>query len=303
MEKSELLCRYRRLNEKNLNALAQGKVYFSTPAFFNDPFDSFAYVNEEKLFASIAHEWETGFEQGEFFKKVMNIDPDCETARQIKERVLNKEAQKHQIQRIKEELKRIQKQVAENTRVICFSETAFSNLMWSHYAEDHTGFALLFDFEDLQSATAYDASDNPIPYKTKLERVNYLKQAPDYGQLFFQEMPNRMTISPPFMQDKKSSTFHSQFLYNKQADWSYEKEWRLCTIGEDLSEKSNAHYLKINPCAVLLGARMKYKDRFPILQILAGKDIKVYEMFADDSTPEYTLRKRRLFSTFNRDLI
>lgn len=296
MEHPNFLCRYRQINEKNLDALAQGKLFFSSPAYFNDPFDSFAYINENKLIASIVHEWEIGFGQGEYFKKVLKIDPNCDAARLMKERFLNQDYCKQHLQKIKEEIKAVQKQVISNTKVISFSESSLSTLMWSHYAGEHTGFALLFDFNELKSAKTYDVDGNILPLGTMLDRVAYHSKAPDYGQDFFEEMPNRLSYRPSFLPNNRSYTFHAKFLFNKQSDWSYEKEWRLCAEGEDVSEKSQAQYIKLNPYAVLLGARMKHQDRVRIHKILEKKNIFVYEVFADDSTPNYSLCRRRVFS-------
>lgn len=303
MEAPKLLCRYRKVNDNNLDALEKGRLYFSTPYYFNDPFDTFAYVNEEKLIASIAHEWEIGFGQGEYFKNVLRIDPNSDVAKHLKMQVDNPEIRSRFFQKIKDEIKAVQKQVLSNTKVICLSESSLSTLMWSHYAGEHTGFALLYDLNELKTAKVYDADGNTLPLETKLDRVTYHSKAPDYGQDFFEEMPSRLSFRPPFLSNNSSTVFHIKFLYNKQSDWSYEKEWRLCAVGEDVSEKSQAKYIKLNPYAVLLGARMKYKDRFGILKLLADKNIKVFEVFADDSTPNYSLSKRRLFSTFNCDLI
>lgn len=295
MEAPKLLCRYRQFNDNNLDALEKGRLYFSIPYYFNDPFDSFAYINEDKYFASIAHEWDVGFGQGEYFKNVLKIDPNSDMAKLIKEQVDNQDIRKQHLQRIKEEIKAVQKQVISNTKVICFSESFLSTLMWSHYAGEHTGFALLFDFNELKSAKVYDADGKTLPLEAWLDRVVYQTKAPDYGQDFFEEMPNRLSYRPPFLPNNKSTTFHTKYLYNKQADWSYEKEWRLCAVGEDVSEKSRAQYIKVNPYAVLLGARMKHQDRVRIHRILE-KNIFVYEVFADDSTPHYSLSRRRVFS-------
>ena len=47
------LFRYRKLNdadrEKNIDALKNNRLYFSTPVNFNDPYDNRMYVDKDKI--------------------------------------------------------------------------------------------------------------------------------------------------------------------------------------------------------------------------------------------------------------
>ena len=55
------LFRYRKLNndaEKNVEALKKNRLYFSTPANFNDPYDNRIYVDKDKIEFVIRENWE-----------------------------------------------------------------------------------------------------------------------------------------------------------------------------------------------------------------------------------------------------
>ena len=39
------LVRYRTISENNLNALKEDRLYYSTPANFNDPYDTLLYAD------------------------------------------------------------------------------------------------------------------------------------------------------------------------------------------------------------------------------------------------------------------
>ena len=48
-EMENLLFRYRNGDENSINAFEDNKLYFSIPDYFNDPFDSVAYINQKNL--------------------------------------------------------------------------------------------------------------------------------------------------------------------------------------------------------------------------------------------------------------
>lgn len=58
----DLLFRYRSATPNNLNAFADDTLYFSTPVYFNDPFDPFIFANYIEILSMVDHAQETGME-------------------------------------------------------------------------------------------------------------------------------------------------------------------------------------------------------------------------------------------------
>ncbi|WP_276681050.1 DUF2971 domain-containing protein [Thalassolituus oleivorans] len=88
----------------------------------------------------------------------------------------------------------------------CFSETGYKNpLMWAHYALNHKGFCIEYEYEAWTLATknSFDFSMSPAIYTSKLPEFNLME----------------VLFSPREVTTK---------LYaSKSEHWSYEREYRL----------------------------------------------------------------------------
>lgn len=299
MEKPQYLFRYRQMNKKSLSALRKGRLYFSSPAYFNDPLDSLVYVDQNKFVSSIVHEFDEGFSIENVEKVRAESRLDFIETQRLLEAGNNPTTREIFLCRVITQLKTLQSQIIHNSKVICFSEQPLSDPMWAHYSGEHTGFVLVFDPNDLENAPVCNAHGTKISIDTLLDSVKYNDVAPDCGQVFFDEMPYRMPNTPPLMREKANPKFHVQFLYNKQSAWSYEKEWRMCTVGDDISKESAASYIEVDPVAVIFGARMGIKQRMKICNMLKRKKIDMIEAFVDDTTPEMMLSLRDFSRTAN----
>ena len=61
-----------------------------------------------------------------------------------------------------------------NVKIICFSEVYDSMLMWSHYADNHKGFLLAYDINDLKNSKRFTVEEMSIDKKIRLEKVDYV---------------------------------------------------------------------------------------------------------------------------------
>ena len=67
--------------------------------------------------------------------------------------------------------------------------------MWSHYADNHKGFVLVYDKKDLAEAKPYTKKEQLTFSKTKLEKVRYVDKQKDMTQavlsyIRFNMLPN-----------------------------------------------------------------------------------------------------------------
>jgi hypothetical protein len=88
--------------------------------------------------------------------------------------------------------------------------------MWSHYAQNHSGAVLEFDYDERK--------DSPLK---KAERVIYSKTMPR----LMNEKEMVQFLSGQWRMDAKQIMHNSIFV--KADDWSYEKEWRIWLPGRD----------------------------------------------------------------------
>ena len=95
--------------------------------------------------------------------------------------------------------------------ILSLSETPDNLLMWSHYAENHTGFVLMFD-----SSHDFFKGETPLPGFAKPEPVQYKSERP------------RTTVEEVTM---------PELFLTKGSDWKYEKEWRYLKYLNDADQR------------------------------------------------------------------
>ena len=285
----QFLCRYRTVSSSTLEALQAGKLYFSSPCFFNDPFDSVAYIDEEKLIRSISAQIEYGITSGYVPKSSIVPFPD-DFAKLLLKQFNDTRRRAEFLSEVKEAAQNLKKCISKNTKVICFSELYLSSLMWAHYANEHKGFELIYDYEALKNAEVYNAANNKLSENTILQEVKYYQQMPDQGLLFFDELPYQMY---PFKRRRVDGSFYRRLLFSKGKEWDYEKEWRLCAAGEDILTENPAKYISVDPVAVFLGARMSEEDRKRVFLAAKGKRIEFFDVLLDESNSRQALQIKK----------
>lgn len=123
--------------------------------------------------------------------------------------------------------------------VASLSEEPSSNLMWSHYSENHTGFCIEYDFSSISSKDLRRRLCFPVYYRGKVtDATRYLTHAD----------PASVNI------------FFGQYLCLLKSDeWAYEKEWRI--VYPTGQAQANAEMSMPRPSAIILGAGVNTKDK------------------------------------------
>jgi hypothetical protein len=85
------------------------------------------------------------------------------------------------------------------------SQTPENILMWSHYAEAHTGFVLELEFPDIENDHHF-------------QKVGYVPTLPEFDLDKFAKF---------LMGDDKLFTYLFKDISIKSSEWNYEEEWRI----------------------------------------------------------------------------
>ncbi|MFT6205611.1 MAG: hypothetical protein ACJA1O_003234 [Spirosomataceae bacterium] len=184
---------------------------------------------------------EEGLEEDEIFNQ--QVDDNADTIREMVGRI------------IKNTMILIRKNMAENHGVCCFSERYDEMLMWSYYADGHSGFCLEFD-----------TSSEPF---TKMKKVNYVQNIPSFS-------PSRL------LEGDKDDDFIETFLCTKFEGWKHEREWRVLH-----QEKGTVYaYESKQLTGIYLGAKINDTDKEIILTLLRSQNpyVKFYEMELVDNS-------------------
>lgn len=261
---------FKYLSPDRVNILASRLIRFTSPAEFNDPFDSLPAmgitVTEDETRRIITESMDEslsiayGMLQPEaraamppdMFRTLMG--PKLEAA--ILEQsgfiagITNSAAKRS-----------VQEGVRGMLGVLSLSEVPDDLLMWAHYAGNHEGFVLAFD----TSSPFFDRRKGPDDDLRHLRPVEYGPERPDF--------------SDPAARDFRS------FLA-KSDHWAYEREWRMAMLLDSADETvGTLHLFRFPPealTAVIVGCRAS-EDTVSAISVAANAmDIPVFRAEADD---------------------
>ena len=288
---SGCIFRYRSVNECNLNALENNRLYFSTPENFNDPYDNLLYVNLEEICCNIWGNLCIGMDSYiEKISKTHSVEAFIThefwngTNQQL---IVNEH-----LNNVCMCVDHIKKSIRHNVKIICFSEVYDSILMWSHYANNHQGYILVYDIDDLKSADRYASESLSINNKTRLEKVSYVTRQIDLTDdvenfVRYNMLETLGDIKPPPFSISQYTL--RQAISQKSIEWRYEQEWRLIPRVIDLQNESPLTYISCMPKAVILGAQCNLKDSEQITSIARNIHLPIYRMSLNEYTPTYQL--------------
>ncbi|MBD8571242.1 DUF2971 domain-containing protein [Pseudomonas syringae] len=138
-------------------------------------------------------------------------------------------------------------------KICSLSERIDSILMWSHYAVDHKGFAMEYDFHELSRRDNLVRSLWPVLYNSEMLDVSHLIASEDRPDDF-------------------NNLFGIAAAIHKTEDWQYEKEWRLIIHSND------ALNVPAPLKAVYIGAKAADKDRAALIAAANFAGVPVFQM-------------------------
>lgn len=282
------LYRYRTFTSYNIESLKNGVEWQSYPDEFNDPFDASLKVSIEdlkkELFLNktlkvhIDNLKKSGIELTEeeiqaikeadnpsvtFTKISLNKDPIfmgkddlIDDATAVIEKAIQDELDLM--------MDSARNSFKKGNLVSCYSETKDEVLMWSHYAENHTGFCIEYNFHELGPDHARSRLLYPVIYTEELFNATEF-----YSEALFKS-PRKFNvlygIYPTITKSKK---------------WEYEREWRMVFPwgpGIALDDKENRLFYMPTPKKIYVGAKASEDNKRLIGEIAKEKGVSVYQM-------------------------
>ena len=261
------LYRYRRFSENTNSELLNSYIWLSHPDDFNDPFDSALLISEEVLLKKsfkarpellLERVW--AFLTDDERRTVRSSEQPFNTAWDIlraKGMIAVPISSEEAFETFMKECRASDKEAGyipfaalkNNIRIGCFSENSSSVLMWSHYAQNHTGICIEYDTQELFKQREMKLFLNPVIYKAK--RFDLTHHLDPVG------MRDPNVIGPILASCHKSP------------DWSYEKEWRL-VVPVRPWDKDQKFRMDTKPSRILVGVKAG-SARLEEIRALAAK--------------------------------
>lgn len=318
------LCQYMSFDENgySLESLKENKIFLSDPTKFNDPYDSaFMMTNfrvDDKFIKQILSDDPTGFRKNykltkrELSKLIKSNNVITDFTRFMakkdypeyrndlqKIRKISKEYD-DQFRKMELNINKLKRELG----VTCFSETYESILMWSHYAKDHTGCCVKYDFKSLGHKHHLTRNIFPVIYTKEIFPIDeHVHQSMYNKNAKFKNVLSSFLIGinvkqlnvngPPELSKEKTKFNNMFYVYvalNKYEGWKYEKEWRyVITYKKELKSQ----FIDVpKPKAIYLGAKAADENKDAILEIGKDKNIDVYQMHMESS--EFALRPKKI---------
>lgn len=312
----ETLYKFRACTENNLDAFDKDEIWLSKASAFNDLHDSLLFFDKPAI-----------LEQARQIFSPENYQMIFETLKQAPP-ILDQSSFQNpaMLKIITDGLDRLDKQqffsfmqqlmpnldmfldfcfgnlkneIRNHVKTACLSGNINSPLMWAHYADNHKGFAIGYDFRGnniCQCANCKNRLCNSIKL-TSIYPIIYSDDrfdATPYGKWYVEQY---MKISLGMNTD---TIFDDDFLFTKAAlhksnDWKYEDEWRIiCSTPDLLTEQKDCYPIKKKPVAIYFGSQISDIYRKMLTQIADEKGIAKYQMYVEDYSSKYELNNKPL---------
>lgn len=265
------LYKYREVNEYSLSNLRESTLYLTFASTFNDPYDS--AVDFDPHFGMTHAELFLDRMVGVSAERRLAIlsaeDPMLEVIRYFHSQMKEVEGKlsEEELVRLAAVMKNshagfVAKVVNEmnsklqNSYKICsLTERLDSLPLWAHYAKNHKGFAMAYDFRRLPFESVLGLSLWPIRYSGVFNASDLLRE---------------LEPGKPF-----NNLFGLIAALHKSCDWSYEQEWRLVVV-DGSSEPPRSFSAPLQ--AVYLGSQISEEDEKLVVREALVAGVPVFKM-------------------------
>ena len=281
------LYRYRPININSLEALRSNRLYFSSANYYDDPFDTFLYIDIERL----KEEFLSAFQTPESTKAVVDgliqIVGNVVPKEQITVENVTEGLSHGLVENFLGSMLNLRDEVKKDTWSICFSENGLNETLWLKYADQHKGFVQIYDVEDGNNFLC-GKQDKCINctrknYKTPIYPICYSDNPYDATDFAKFIMLNKLEEAvgsqiPQYLYEGLDEFFweREKTTLIKKKCHEYDEEWRMIT--DYTKELPSA--MEWRPSGIILGLRMGRAEENLVISMAKEAGIeKIYKSY------------------------
>lgn len=299
------LFRIRRFTDNTVDALKNDMLFLSRADYFNDPFDCLLYFDRDKLKESV--ESKTSETNLQRYLRTMEIQYPVNETIKTESALLQlfRDSKPKFLKDVEQNFSEITDELQKGTYIACLGETVKSPVMWSHYSDNHKGFAIEYQFEQeffcpkphFLINDEFDAwgwrSLLPVYYSKYRADGTYLAEWYCLCEMRKKySMVNKQENVSFFLPDMLLKT---KLSLEKAEAWAYEREWRLILTHEWPNDIGSPRvHIQKKAAGIYLGSRIEECNKLQLIHIAKEKGIPVYEMYIDHSSREYEMSWRQV---------
>lgn len=270
--------------------LQNGALRWSAPRRFNDPFDiqfdmHVEYVEPQLINEAVDELWLVYSRKKQFeaknrlgyFVQEMSIKSPGIAENDFKASVRKGVVESLAAQKVNlPKLHAWSREQLQTVLVLCLTETPSNILMWSHYANCHTGVALQFATLD---ASSWGAA-KPVVYRQRMPLLF------DHDRLL-KFLTGRTDLS-------KDHFLHDS-IYTKSIDWSYEREWRVVWHGQKRIDYEDTKFNPAELSGLYLGCRTNPDEAAELIELAKKLNSKVEILRGKKSNRTFAMEFEKSF--------
>ena len=290
-----MLCRFRSVNQNTLEQLQENKIYFSSANYYDDPFDTYFYINHAEVRDKLGQlKWlmenYTNKEMCDLLAQLYGGEINREIISLAMEDMRKNPADYQQLEKA---ISQIKNKVQEQLFSVCFCDNPKNETLWLKYADSHRGFVLNFDMTD-SKVFPHRGEEN-----TADDKYLYLKNPPNVYPIYYSDHKydatryaigiQALNMIPPCMEKANPQIYQQQ---ENALMWEIERislikkrchendqEWRmLCPFVGKLRP-----VIEMKPTSIALGLRMPDSERRLVISAAKVAGIEsINEMYIDD---------------------
>jgi hypothetical protein len=270
------LYKYKEFSDNHKGALMKGVLRTSSPDCFNDPFDTGLYFEPDRFlvedlpaeeFMAMAKREMEDSKKGTSTPRPLNRPIQRgELRRKLAHELLHKLPSDQQtalmnaidallVELTEKEARATTAFIRQQHGVLSLAENSTSILMWSHYAKNHRGFCIEYDFGALDPGAYLRRFCFPVLYRRRLPDVT----------------PYLSPSDPP-----RNNMWGIYTCITKNDEWAYEREWRY--VQPFGIAPANGELAMPKPSAILLGALVERDDEEWMREFCADTGIPLKRM-------------------------
>ena len=263
------LYKYRSFTDYSISSLKNSSLFLTKASELNDPFECAVNIMSDEYFFNnlkalacktyqekkIFNDEEISFLRSasylEFFDFIEKRSNVFNSHNGLLEKLTSKTI-KDFTQSVNE---KISNKNLENILICALSETNDNSIMWSHYADEHKGFCIEYNFANFAPAPHNSwYLLNPVLYQDNIPNFSNYYSHPNFNNLI--------------------STYAAMI---KAEGWKYEQEWRLILPWGPIEGKGQLIKAP-TPTAIYIGYRASKDNINSLKEAIKGKNIPIYQM-------------------------
>lgn len=295
------LCRFRTFGPGSLEQLRTNTLLFSSPPYYDDPLDTYFYVDKKAL--QIQFNLIIDAFRGHPLKEIIALlgqfgIPDFNKLRDIIGRAEIEELP-FQFDQLNSQIDDIRRIVQNVGYSLCFCDDPLNEVLWLKYADNHKGFVQIYDANcsirflcGQKNSCGLCANDDsslaPFPIYYSNEGYDATRYA--LALLLLCELPANVKVSCPelikYLKESIRWEFEKVTLI-KRKQHEYDCEWRLLCRGSAEGRPS----IQMVPSSVVLGLHMKEEEKRSVVDAAKSAGIKeILQAHIDEGTGKLAIR-------------